>query len=294
MGVNMLESSKYCDYTQIMELHPEIVPDDLKGNDGIGRYVFLCGSSKRAKTIGSSFEDPIVREHPRGHDLFLGKIDSKFGKIDVASISTGMGCPSADVILHQLFANGAKRFLRIGTAGSLQPNYIKTGSVVVATAAVRDEHTSMNYIGLDYPAVASAEMVQASFIATDNLQLSDDVFSGIVHTKDSIFARELGCSHLQENYDYMRNLKQAGVIASDMECSHIFVLSSILNFRATKEFSDPANNVLSGAILAIVGDDNFKSSNANMIGLAIDRAIQIGFETVRELYNLDMTKRNKK
>lgn len=282
-----MSNKEYLDYSQMLASHPELNPDDMLGNNDIGRYVFLCGSRKRAEKIGSLFNNLEIKKYPLGYELFIGNINGFEGKIDVAVISTGMGCPSLDIIMHQLFAIGARRFLRIGTAGSLQANYVKTGQLVVATGAVRDEHTSMNYIGLEYPAMASTEFVNASLIAGDNLKLMEHIFPGIVHTKDSIFARELGFSHLKENHEYMENLKLAGVVASEMECSHIFVLSSIFNYRATNGFLNLSNSVMAGAILAVVGDDTFKNSDVNCIDLAVDRAIKLGFETIKVLYALE-------
>lgn len=81
--------------------------------------------------------------------------------IDVAVISTGMGCASADIIINELYLLGDKRFIRIGTAGSLQPTKIKVGDIVIPTAAVRDEDTSTNYIYREYPAIASLNIVNA-------------------------------------------------------------------------------------------------------------------------------------
>jgi uridine phosphorylase len=275
------------DYEKVRSLHPELTVKDLDGNNGIGRYIFLCGSAKRSRQIAERFEDVVTKEHTREHNLLLGSIQGYSGKIDVASICTGMGCPSVDSILHQLFSNGAKRFLRIGTAGSLQPDYVKTGNVVIPTGAVRDEHTSLNYIGLEYPSIASFEMITAALQAVRKLQLQDCVYKGIVHTKDSFFAREVGCSFLKENSDFMHDLKEAGVIATEMESSHIFVLSSIFNYIATEAFKNPKNNVLFGSILGIVNDYDPIIADSTATKLAIDRAIDIGFETIKMLFKID-------
>ena len=56
-----------------------------------------------------------VRPSDRGHNVYLGKL----GEIDVGVCSTGMGAPSTDIIITELIRLGARRFLRIGTAGSV-------------------------------------------------------------------------------------------------------------------------------------------------------------------------------
>ncbi len=277
---------KKWDHNKILKLHPGIKPEDLQGNNGIGRYVFLCGSAGRSKLIGERFNELEIRYCPfgYGYDLYFGKIDSSEGQIDVAAASTGVGCPSADIIINQLYANGARRFLRVGTAGSLQPNSIKVGSTIIATAAVRDESTSSNYVHISYPAIASAEMVSASLKAAEMLNMLDNVYHGIVHTKDSLFAREFGFSNLKSSSEYMESIKQSGVLASEMECAHIFILTSLLNYQSTDGYACIDNNVFSGAVLAIVGDDDPVHNDINMIEGSINKAIDLGFETIRNLF----------
>src|SRR5262245_18673294 len=96
--------------------HINATAEDLAGNNGLGRYVLLPGSDGRAKAIAEYFTNTIVKTHPRGHHLYLGEIEGTNGPIEVATISSGMGCPSMEIILHELFHLGAKRFLRVGTA----------------------------------------------------------------------------------------------------------------------------------------------------------------------------------
>ena len=63
--------------------------------------------------------------------FILGTLTAEGETIQVATLASGMGCPSMEIFLHELFQLGAKRFLRIGTAGSLQP-WIKTGQLINA------------------------------------------------------------------------------------------------------------------------------------------------------------------
>merc|ERR1712137_1438515 len=122
-----------------------------------------------------------------------------------------MGCPSVDIVVTELIKLGAKRFIRVGTAGSLQPHTIRVGDVVIASAAVRDEGTSRHYAPIEFPAIAAPTMVQAlKHAAGDVSQTSEfmksgsKIYCGIVHTKDSLYAREFGEGALvQSHKDYM-------------------------------------------------------------------------------------------
>ena len=63
------------------------------------------------------------------------------GKIAIAG-RFGVGAPAAAVMLEELIAFGARRFVSVGTAGSLQTD-IEPGSLVLCDAAFRDEGTSL-------------------------------------------------------------------------------------------------------------------------------------------------------
>nr|WP_280123922.1 hypothetical protein [Coxiella endosymbiont of Ornithodoros amblus] len=62
--------------------------------------------------------------------------------------------------MNELIYLGTKRFLRIGTAGSLQPQWIKTGDVVIATEAAWDEYTSSCYVDIGYSALLPFYVMQ--------------------------------------------------------------------------------------------------------------------------------------
>ena len=112
---------------------------DFEGNNGIGRYVLLPGSDGRAEKIAQNFSDVTVTRHSRRHNVYKGTLEHLGKSIDVAAVSSGMGTPSLDIIVNELGQLGVKRFLRVGTAGLLQPDYMNAGDFVIGTGAVRDD-----------------------------------------------------------------------------------------------------------------------------------------------------------
>ncbi|MDP1603106.1 MAG: nucleoside phosphorylase [Legionella sp.] len=267
--------------------HINATIDSLKGNHGLGRYVFLTGSDNRAREISEHFSQVVVLPHPRQHNLYLGTLSSAVGNIDVASISTGMGGPSADIIINELIIMGARRFLRVGTAGSLQPDSIKVGDSVIATGAVRDDKASWDYIYKEYPAIASLEYLIASGRAASATGVNTHF--GIVHSKSSLYARELHLSLIPENDNYMDSMHKAGVLATEMECAQLFVLASLMSARLLRDKADN-HPVLGGCILAIIGDRTSFSSEKEVVDSAIAATILLSLETTRELFLID-TKR---
>jgi len=269
---------------------------DFKGNGGVGRYVLLPGSDGRAKIISERFTEVTVRKSDRGHNVYLGTIPSRepatvasvdghAGPVDVAVVASGMGCPSLDIIVTECIKLGAARFLRVGTAGSLQPDVIRPPSIILATGAVRDEGTSRAYAPIEVPALASPEWIHALEKAAANLGLEDEVYEGPIHSKDSLFAREFGQGPMaEENTRYMERLAALGVLASDMEAAHLFVLGAV-HGNPIAPLSDRElrrEGILTGCVLGVIGDHKRFASKA-IAAKAVNHAIDLALEAIRVL-----------
>lgn len=225
---------------------------DITGNNGIGRYILLPGSDGRAKDIAEQLSAVRIKEHPRGHNLYLGTLSDHGINIDVAVISSGMGCPSMEIILHELFYLGGKRFLRVGTAGSLQKKQIKIGAIVNAQGSVRDESTTPDYAPLSVPAVASIEMIDAINRAAKMNNMEQQTHTGIVHCKSSFYAREFYAGPMAaDNMAYMQLLIDHGVLASEMETAALFIQSQLYHHQLSQKGTGADFKVLAGAILGI-------------------------------------------
>lgn len=268
--------------------HINATADDIAGNEGIGRYIFLPGSNGRALEIAEYFSDVETKEHSRGHNLYKGTITHARKKIDVAVISTGMGCPSMEIILHELFHLGAKRFLRIGTAGSIQP-WINVGEMVNVQASVRDEDTTLHYAPIEVPAVASLEVASSVLLAAGKLGLSELLHTGVVHCKSSLYARELGEGpRAEENKTYIELLARNGVLASEMETAALFIQSQVYNHRLIQQGTDVQHRVLAGAILAIVSGVDGNLDNVESATIATKNAITLAIESVKTLASQEL------
>lgn len=267
--------------------HMNAAASDLLGNGERGRYLFLTGSDERAQQISERFTHPVVKRHPRQHNLYLGTMAGRQGMVDVGAISTGMGGPSADIIINELIGLGARRLLRVGTAASLQSERVNVGDLVIATGAVRDDKASWDYIYREYPAVASLEFVVAAGRALKRGNTAVKAHFGLVHSKSSLFSREFNLSITEENRHYMQGIRQAGVLATEMECAQLFTLSALLSARA-QQLNPQADTILAGAILAIIGDDRACfSDNQEKTSRAVTAAIELGLECMAEMQAID-------
>lgn len=264
--------------------HINANPMDFLGNSGIGRYIFLPGSNGRAKQIAGFFDNVTVKEHPRGHHLYLGTLQAGAHTIDVASISSGMGCPSMEIILHELYQLGAKRFLRIGTAGSLQSKHIAKGDIINVSGSVRDESTTKDYAPIEFPAMASLDMVNVINATAAAMNIAKNTHTGIVHCKASLYAREFGAGpNAEANNAYLDYLVRCGVLASEMETAALFVQSQLYNHECNQAGLDVVNRVLCGAILNILCIPPHEFMDAESAKPYEERAITLAIESIKRL-----------
>ena len=195
------------------------------GND-IGQYVILPGDPGRCERIAALLDEAHFVSSNREFTVWTGTLDGQ----RVSVCSTGIGGPSAAIALEELVECGAHTFIRVGTCGGVDPAAVG-GDLVVATAAVRQEGTSREYMPLDYPAAASYAVVRA--LDDEARELGYPVHVGVVQSKDSFYGeirpeRMPVADQLQSHWNA---LMAAGVLASEMESAALFVVAAVLHVR---------------------------------------------------------------
>ena len=250
----------------------DFIPEhiNITKSDTYNRIFIIPGSSGRSKYIANNkLENVIINNSSRGHNLYLGNIPKT--NILIGIINTGMGCPSVDIIITELIQLGAKVFIRIGTAGGFNLQNTPLGSIVISSSAVRDESTSKHYAPIEFPSIADRLLVNYLETTANILNIPNKV--GIVHTKDSLMVREYGFGPLsQESKCYMNSLKKLGVIASEMESSHLFILGSTYKVKTV-------------SILAIIGGEDMPfENNKDIKKKGIDYCINIVFKAIIDNY----------
>ncbi|MBR5528972.1 MAG: uridine phosphorylase [Oscillospiraceae bacterium] len=192
----------------------------------VGRYCFLPGDPGRCEAIAAHFENPVHIGMNREYNIYTGTLLGE----QVSVCSTGIGGPSASIAMEELTAIGADTFIRIGTCGGIAMD-VMPGDVVVATGAVRYEHTSMEYAPLEFPAVPSFDVAAALKAAGEALDYN--IHMGVVQCKDAFYGQ-----HSPEkspvSYELLQkweSWKRLGVKASEMESAALFVVAAALGVR---------------------------------------------------------------
>lgn len=200
-------------------------PHIMVGVGDIEKYVLIPGDPKRVEKIASFFNESRKVGDYRGYLTYTGSVDG----IGISACSTGIGCPSAAIAVEELAKIGAETFIRVGTTGGLQPG-IEVGDIVIATAAVRADGTTRNYVPIEYPAVADFNVVSALVQAAEKSKKK--VHFGPVLTTDAFYA---------DNTEVLKSWSKSNILSIEMECSTIFTLAALKKLKA-------------GAILAVDGN----------------------------------------
>ena len=199
----------------------------IRCNKGdVGKYCFLPGDPGRCEAIAAYFDNPVHIGMHREFNVYTGTLCGE--KVSVCS--TGIGGPSASIAMEELVAIGADTFIRIGTCGGIAMDVLP-GDVVVATGAVRFEHTSMEYAPIEFPAVPDFGVTAALKAAGETLGYR--THTGVVQCKDSFYGQ-----HSPEKSPVSWELlqkweswKRLGVKASEMESAALFVVAAALGVR---------------------------------------------------------------
>ncbi len=257
-----------------------LIKDDerfhLKIKDGdVGRYVILPGDPGRVPLIAEYLDGAKQIASNREYNIYAGELCGK----RVSVCSTGIGGPSAAIAVEELIESGADTFIRVGTSGGINLK-VMGGDLLVASAAVRAEGTSREYLPEGYPAAADFEVVRALKESGDELSTDEDgnrCFVGVVQSKDNFygeidpFSTAVG-SKLSEAWEgYVR----CGCLTSEMECAAIFSVALLRGARA-------------GAVLTALWNAERKNKGLpDKACSSSERAIKCAVNAIKRLIELD-------
>jgi DeoD family purine-nucleoside phosphorylase len=228
-------------------------PNALQPTAALGERVLLPGDPGRALLLAESLlEGAKMFNHNRGLWGYTGLAPD--GE-PLTIQSTGMGGPSAGIVIHELIELGARRLLRVGTCGALSEG-LALGDLVVATEAIAADGTSRALGGGDR--VAASPDLLAAVIATADAP-GHRTHQGPIVTSD-VFYDDRG---LEAGWS------AAGALAVEMEAATLFTLAHARGVQAA------ALLVVSDIVLperVRIGQDALRAAEQRM-GTAALRAL---------------------
>lgn len=187
--------------------------------------VFLPGDPGRIDLITKIWDESREVANNRG----LRVVTGTYQGMPVSAAATGMGCPSAAIVVEELANIGARRLIRIGTCGALKSE-ITAGDLIIPLAAIRAEGTTREYLPPEFPAVADPETYSALIAAAK--QSGCTFHTGIDRCHDAFYepvenlARwgNLTADRRMEDWAYP-------LVSSEMECSAVFLLGMLRGIK---------------------------------------------------------------
>ncbi|NLD87339.1 MAG: uridine phosphorylase [Clostridiales bacterium] len=253
-------------------LHRDANVYHLKCSHGdIGGYCILPGDPARVPLIAEHLTNTYQVSQNREYNLYTGFLEG----VKITVCSTGIGGPSASIALEELNILGGHTFIRVGTCGGINTKVIG-GDLVIATAAVRQEGTTLHYAPIEFPAVSDFDVTVALACGASNLGYR--AHTGVVQSKDSFYGqhdpnRMPVFNELNAKWEAWKRL---GVLASEMETAALFVASSALK------------NVRCGAVFNVLWNQERKREGLpNPENHDNTKAILTAVEAVRLLIKAD-------
>lgn len=247
-------------------------------SEQVGRYVILPGDPGRVEKIAQFLENPEFQSSNREYTIYTGTLLGE----RVTVCSTGIGGPSSAIAIEELIKCGCDTFIRVGTSGGMDLK-VFGGDLIIASAAIRGDGTSREYMPLDYPAVADFDVTLALKNAAEKVTSDKDgdrYHIGVVQSKDSFYGEvepdNMPVAHfLNERWEeYLR----CGCLTSEMECATLYSVGL-------------ARRVRVGSILTALW--NVERSKANLpdfITHDSTKAINCTIEAIKELIIKDKSK----
>jgi DeoD family purine-nucleoside phosphorylase len=187
-------------------------PIHLRPTTELAERVLLPGDPGRALALAQALlEKPLMFNHHRGLWGYTG-VAADGEQLTVQS--TGMGGPSAAIVLQELIALGVRRAIRVGTCGALDGE-LRLGALLVAREALAADGTS-RALGAEGRVAADEELTTALEWALSPVAASRGAATTVVST-------DLFYEHDSERE---RTWRAAGAVAVEMEAATLFAVGA--------------------------------------------------------------------
>jgi DeoD family purine-nucleoside phosphorylase len=226
-----------------------------------GDYAEACllpGDPLRAKYIAETyFDNPVERNSERGMLGYSGEWEGK----PVSVQSTGMGCPSAAIVVEELIQLGVEKLIRVGTCGGLQPD-LELGDLIVAVTAVPADATAQHYVGNE-PHCPTADWELVHGAVHHAKELGQAMRVGPIVSSDVFYNPDGG--------QYAR-WSARGVLAVEMEAAILFTVGALKGVQAGCLLT--VSDVVVGGQFTRISDDELRAAVDRMtrVGLAVATA----------------------
>lgn len=183
----------------------------------ISKYCIIVGDPGRVLRVSKELKDVKEVSDNRGLPVINGFYDN----IPVTVACTGMGGPSAAIVIEELINCGAKVIIRVGSGGVLRKE-INTGDLIISTGVCKEENASLAYVPSGFASVPDFDVTNA--LISSAKDFVKKFYYGITMCTDGFYAE----SHKERMLEWSK----MGVIGSEMESSMLFTLATLRGVKA--------------------------------------------------------------
>jgi uridine phosphorylase len=192
-------------------------------------------------------------------------------KKPVLVASTGIGGPSTSIALEELAMLGVKTFVRVGTTGAIQ-KYIKPGDVIITIGSVRLDGASTHYAPIEYPAVASYEIINALVQGAREAKIRYHI--GITASTDTFYPgqerKDSFIKYVPRRFQgTMKEWQKLNVLNYEMESSTILTLTSAMGLQG---------GCVSGVVVNRINKEDIKPSD---LKIGERNAIKVAVQAIK-------------
>ncbi|MGN6378705.1 MAG: phosphorylase family protein [Gaiellales bacterium] len=219
--------------------------------------VLLPGDPVRAQRIAGEFMDGAKQVNgERGLLGFTGTFNGR----PVSVQATGMGCPSAAIVIEELIQLGVKRLIRVGTCGGLQPE-LGLGDLIVALSAVPADGTARHYVGGE-PHAPTADFPLTHGIIHAAKELGMRPAVGPVASSETFY---------DPDPERHRRWTARGVMGVEMEAAVLFTIGALRRVQAACVLT--VSDTLTTAEFVRISDAELAAAVERMTRLALTAAV---------------------
>ena len=234
----------------------------VKGD--FAKTVLMPGDPLRARFIAETFlTDPRLVNNVRGVQGYTGY----YKGVKVSVMASGMGIPSIGIYSYELYnAYGVRNIMRIGSAGSINPD-IHVRDIVIAQGACTDSNFWHQYhVDGHFAPIASYEMLRKAVASCEEIGATYHV--GNVLSTDNFYNDDEGMPEVLQTVNAWRKF---GVMACEMEAAGLYMQAARWNKNALC-ICTVSDHMLTGEALPA---EERQTSFREMMQVALETAVKL-------------------
>ena len=239
-------------------------PHILATPEDFGQTVLMPGDPLRSQYIAQNFlENAKLVNNVRGVQGYTGY----YKGVKVSVMASGMGMPSIGIYSYELFnAFGVRNIMRIGSAGSMDPD-VKVRDIVIAQGACTNSDFAHQYhLDGTFAPIASFDMLRRAVASCEQVGATYHV--GNILSSDNFYGDDEGVPEaLNPGYCW----RKMGVMAAEMEAAALYMTAARWKKNALC-ICTISDHILTGEALP---PEERQTSFREMMQVALETAVKI-------------------